>query len=236
MLALTAACTHVRPGDAGAAPRRAPSVEPVPSAAPIAHPLHSPYETVDAGGVQALVPRKWEATALLGDGILRQGLVASPDPDSWEELDGSVPGLEVSWVDRELVGIPSDLYYLAASGPAIPGLVSADWCRREHVAVLLNHQPFADDPSSPGDYVERGSGYCHRQGHVTRWAYFVAAPGFGPLRNIGIASSGLYVTVAVVADSPTARERLHTMVRSAQYGTASVAQLLKVARLSARLG
>ncbi|HXJ65097.1 MAG TPA: hypothetical protein VNN79_15190, partial [Actinomycetota bacterium] len=146
--------------------------------------LASPFATVDDGEIHALVPKRWEAASLETD-PLRQGLVASPDPKAWDDTDGSVPGLEVSWVDVTRGGIPTDLYYLAASGPAIPGLVSAHACHRVHVSVLVNHRPLAGDPYSPGDYVERGSGTCHREGHATRWAYFVAAPGFGPLRQLG---------------------------------------------------
>jgi hypothetical protein len=151
-------------------------------------------------------------------------------------MDGSVPGLEVAWVDVRKVGIPSDLYYLAASGPAIPPMASSESCHRVRHAVLLNHRPFAGDPFSPGDYVERGSGTCHRRGHDTRWAYFVAAPGFGPLRNLGIPTSGLYLAVAVVPQSPNAEKRLQILIRSAQYGTATVAELMRAARLSAQLG
>ena len=32
-----------------------------------------------------------------------------------------------------------------------------------------------------------------------RWAYVVAAPGFGPVRQVGIPTSGLYVVIAVVS-------------------------------------
>jgi len=198
------------------------------------HVAASPFATVENGEVHALVPRQWEEASIATD-PLRQGLVASPDPKAWDEMDGSVPGLEVSWVDVTRGGIPTDLYYMAASGPAIPGLVSSHRCHRVHVSVLVNHRPLAGDPYSPGDYVERGSGTCHRRGRNTRWAYFVAAPGFGPLRQLGIPTSGLYVAVAVVPESPFAEKRLQTIIRSAQYGSASVAQLMQAARQSAQL-
>jgi hypothetical protein len=197
-------------------------------------PITSPLATVEKGSVQALVPKQWEAASLDTD-ALRQGLVASPDPKAWDDMDGSVPGLEVAWVDVSRVGIPSDLYYLAASGPAIPAMASSRTCHRVHVSVLVNHRPLADDPGSPGDYVERGTGTCHHRGHATRWAYFVAAPGFGPLRQLGIPTSGLYLAVAVVPQSPWAEKRLQTLIRSAQYGSASVGDLMQAARQSAQL-
>jgi hypothetical protein len=198
-------------------------------------PVAAPFATVETGPVQALVPKRWETTSIDLDSM-RQGLVASPDPQRWGEMDGTVPGLEVAWVDVTRVGIPSDLYYLAASGPAIPAMVSSRTCRRTRMSVLVNHRPLAGDPYSPGDYVERGGGTCHQRGHRTRWAYFVAAPGFGPLRDMGIPNSGLYLAVAVVPESPTAEKRLQTIIRSAQYGSASVGQLMQAARLSAQLG
>ena len=102
--------------------------------------------------------------------------------------------------------------------------------------MLVNHRPLAGDPSSAGDYVERGYGTCRHRGHATRWAYFVAAPGFGPLRQLGIPTSGLYLAVAVVPESPSAEKRLQTIIRSAQYGSASVAELMQAARQSAQLG
>jgi len=197
-------------------------------------PLASPFVPIENGDVQALVPKKWEA-ASIGTDPLRQGLVASPNPKAWHDMDGSVPGLEVSWVDVTRVGIPTDLYYLAASGPAIPAMASSRRCHRVHVSVLLNHRPLAGDPYSPGDYVERGTGTCRQRGHATRWAYFVAAPGYGPLREMGIPTSGLYLAVAVVPQSPTAEKRLETLLRSAQYGSASVAELMEAARQSAQL-
>jgi hypothetical protein len=224
LLALTVACAHARPS---------PPRTPLPFATQPA--AGAPYEVVGSGDVEATVPKKWQAAGLSGDGSLRQGLVASPDPARWDDMDGSVPGIEVAWVDANRVGVPSDLYYLAAAGPAVPRLVSSSTCHRVHVHVVVNHKPFAGDPFSPADYVERGSGTCHRPGNNTRWAYFVAAPGFGPLRDLGIRTSGLYVALAVVPDSPTAEKRLQTMLRSAQYGSATVAQLLAAAKVSARL-
>jgi len=222
LLGLTVACAHAQSGHP-----RSPLHQ---------HPLVAPrYAVVGAAHVAATVPKRWHAAELESQGSLRHGLVASPDPRRWDDMDGSVPGIEVAWVDVNRVRIPSDLYYLAAAGPAVPRMVSSTTCRRVQVHVVVNHKPFAGDPFSPADYVERGSGTCRRPGRDTRWAYFVAAPGFGPLRDLGIPTSGLYVAVAVVPDSPTAEKRLQTMIRSAQYGTATVAQLLRAARVSARL-
>jgi hypothetical protein len=238
LLALAAGCPHV---PARHAASRGPTGRPAPAPdtgvgfPPSKPPLTAPFATVETGNVQALVPKAWEASTIDLD-TMRQGLVASPDPARWGQMDGSVPGLEVAWVDVTRVGIPTDLYYLAASGPAIPAMVSSRTCRRVHVSVLVNHRPLAGDPYSAGDYVERGSGTCHEQGHATRWAYFVAAPGFGPLRDLGIPTSGLYLAVAVVPQSPYAEKRLQTIIRSAQYGSASVGELMQAARMSAQLG
>jgi hypothetical protein len=244
-MALTVGCAHasvrhLTSGPPLAAPnpgsRQAPSAPRSGSRPATAkQPLTEPFAQVATGSVTALVPRKWEASTIESDGSLRQGLVASPNPRRWGQMDGTVPGLEVAWVDVTRVGIPSDLYYLAASGPAIPAMASSQGCRRQHHVVLLDHRPFAGDPFSPGDYVERGSGTCHRAGRDTRWAYFVAAPGFGPLRQMGIPTSGLYLAVAVVPQSPNAEKRLQTMLRSAQYGGASVAQLMRAARMSSQV-
>lgn len=234
-MALTVGCAHA----SGRHPAgRAPSLAPDSAAGPALskQPLAEPFATVETGAVQALVPRRWEASSIDADGSLREGLVASPDPRGWAHMDGSVPGLEVAWVDVTRVGIPTDLYYLAASGPAIPGLSSSQGCHRQHHHVLLDHRPFAGDPFSPGDYVERGSGTCHHRGRATQWAYFVAAPGFGPLRQMGIPTSGLYLALAVVPQSPTAEKRLQTLIRSAQYGGASVGDLMRAARMSSQLG
>jgi hypothetical protein len=228
LLALTVGCAH-----ASARPPAAATPAPDPRSAE--RPPAAPFAAVETGSVRAYVPKQWQTSSIDLES-LRQGLVASPDPARWGDMDGTVPGLELAWVDVTRVGIPSDLYYLAASGPAIPAMATSETCRRTRVAVLVNHKPAAGDPNAFGDYVERGGGTCHRQGHTTRWAYFVAAPGYGPLREMGIPNSGLYLAVAVVPESPTAEKRLQTIIRSARYGSASVAQLMQAARLSAQLG
>ena len=72
--------------------------------------------------------------------------------------------------------------------------------------MIVDHRPefAAGEPGSPGDYVAHGKGTCTIGRHPMRWAYFVAAPGYGPVREVGIPSSGLYVVVAVMRDSPQA--------------------------------
>jgi hypothetical protein len=56
----------------------------------------------------------------------------------------------------------------------------------------------------------------------------VAAPGFGPLRSVGIPTSGLYVVIAAVsgADSGTL---LDAMINGAHFGNTSVPQIERAA-------
>jgi hypothetical protein len=63
-----------------------------------------------------------------------------------------------------------------------------------------------------------------------RWAYFVAAPGYGPVREVGIPSSGLYVVVAVMRDSPQAPHLLERLLKSTEFGGVSVPELIEAAR------
>ena len=160
--------------------------------------------------------------------------MASPNLDRWNREDGSVPGLEVSWVDGARVGIPPDYYYLAANGPAIPEVASAHRCEPSFSRVLIDHRPdFGGVPESPGDFVASGSGTCRRHGHLSRWAYFVAAPGFGPLRRMGIPGSELYTAFVVLPDGPRAGNVLHRLLTSAMFGDATIGQLVLAARESA---
>lgn len=230
MAVLSAACAHLSSGNGSGGPAGV-SVLP----APAVEDRPTPYEVVSAGKVQALVPKQWRV-ASIADDPLREGVVASPNLDGWASMDGSVPGLEAMWVDVARVGIPFNYYYLAASGAAIPQVASSHGCRSAHLEVIVDHRPvFAGDGRSPSDYAVRGSGTCRGNGHHTRFAYFVAAPGYGPVRHVGIPSSGLYVVLAVVQDSPDAAKRLRTMLMSARFDTTSVSQLIHAAKRSSQL-
>ena len=206
-----------------------------PVAAPAAgadHPLS--FAPLSEGDVHALVPKQWTAQPLPVGDTFREGLTASPDPDRWAAMDGSVPGLEVAYVDVARGGIPSNLYYLAASGPAIPQLASSSTCKATH-RVIVDHRPaFGRGAFSPGDYAERGNGMCRSERASTRWAYFVAAPGLGPLRDMGIPTSGLYVVVVVVPEGRDAAKRLRTLLLGAEFGKTSVSELIVAARRSAQ--
>jgi hypothetical protein len=225
-----------------AACSRVPTTTPVAAEAP-AVPVYqvqsvpTPFAEVSWGRVHALVPKKWSAEPVAGEGVLSSGVVASPDVRRWNLMDGSVPGLEAAWVDLARGGIPTDYYYLAARGTAIPPVATAHTCRSHGPRVIVNHRPaFQNDIDSIGDYAVRGAGQCDTPDmRPTRYAYFVAAPGFGPVREVGIPTSGLYVVVAVVRQSPEAGERLHTMLMSARFDRTSVAGLLKAAQRSNQL-
>jgi hypothetical protein len=96
---------------------------------------------------------------------------------------------------------------------------------------VANHVPaFANgDPDSPGDFVARGRGTCTVGERSTRWAYFIAAPGFGPVRSVGIPTSGLYVVVAVMPASPRASFQLNRLVERTEFNGSSVSEMIAAA-------
>ncbi|MBI4259185.1 MAG: hypothetical protein HY658_01345 [Actinobacteria bacterium] len=204
-------------------------------AAPAIPPEPSPYTQVTAGPVQALVPNRWDAAVVTGQDTLQEGLMASPRLEDWRRMDGSVQGISAMWLDVARVGIPTDYYYLAASAPLLGALTGGEDCRRRFHRVIVDHRPsFAADDPSAGDFVARAAGTCTTaSGRSTRWAYFVAAPGFGPVREVGIPNSGLYVVVAVVRDSPEAARELRQLLQGARFGGTTVLELLQAARTSA---
>ena len=191
-----------------------------------------PFVRVTSGPVVGLVPERWTAVPLAGEGP-REGFLASPHPSHWRWVDGAIPGFAATWIDATEVGVPSDMYYLAATGPVLSNLVTAPGCRVVRRSVITDHAPAlaAGAADSPGDFMIRADGFCrpHAQAR-TRWSYFVAAPGYGPAMGVGIPGSGLYVAVAVTRDTPRAPERLTRLLASVRFGDASVSHLVRAAR------
>lgn len=190
----------------------------------------SPYSEITAGSISAFVPDGWNPVDSSSGG--RRGFFASPKPQAWSRMDGATEGIAATWVDATVVGVPSDLYYLAATGPLFSRLIRSPDCRAESQEVFLDNEPsFAAGPQeSPGDYMARGEGTCHAKGHRTRWAYFVAAPGFGPVRQLGIAESGLYVVVAVLRDGRKAGQVLQRLIDRTSFGDAAIGDFVRTAR------
>jgi hypothetical protein len=189
------------------------------------HPTGSPYVQVDAGEVHALVPHGWQAVLANADGV-REGFVASPSPSAWEAFDGETFGMAATWIDATEVGVPSDFYYLAATGPLLSWLTTMPGCMMEQHRVFADHVPsFVTSAAegSAGDYVARGEGVCVLANRPdTRWSFFVAAPGFGPARSVGIPSSGLYLVVAMTRESPRAHRILDRLLSSIRFGSAGI--------------
>jgi hypothetical protein len=147
-------------------------------------------------------------------------------------MDGTVAGMTAMWVDVTRVGVPSDFYYMAARNVAFEDLGANETCHPLARKVVVDHRPdfyAGSSPNSPGDYVAHGRGTCGRGSRETRWASFVAAPGYGPVRRVGIPSSGLYLVLAVLPNSARAPERLRAMLHGARFGGASLAQLSRAA-------
>jgi len=190
----------------------------------------SPFTEVTAGSVRALIPDSWVAVPLEEDS--RQGFFASPRPRAWSRPDASAEGMTALWVDAAAVGVPSDYYYLAANGPALGGLTSSSRCRSLHERVIVDHRPgfLSGRRSSPGDFVARGSGICRLHGTWMRWEYFVAAPGYGPVRRVGIPSSGLYVIVALLDLRREPRGVLNRLIGAARFADAGVTDFVAAAR------
>ena len=217
-----ASCTSV----VGSAPTARPPVAPVTTP--------SPYTEVVTGPVTALVPRNWRTLPAPTVHGIRGGFFASPHPHAWNQMDGSVAGMAATWVDATKVGVPSDFYYLAATGPLLDRLIHGGRCRGDHEQIFTNHRPGFDagHSRSLGDYVARADGRCTGAGAPTRWASFVAAPGFGPAREIGIPGTGLYVVVAVLRASAGAEAELDRLVQHTAFNGTTVPEM--VAAVSGR--
>jgi hypothetical protein len=190
------------------------------------------YQEVTTGSVTAVLPDAWNARIAGSIDDPRQGLLAGPRPNAWGGSRPPSEGFAAMWVDGTQVGVPSDYYYLAATGPALNVMTGSSECNATSQRVFVDHEPsFASgDPDSPGDYVAIGRGTCTVGRQPIRWAYFVAAPGYGPVRALGIPSSGLYVVVAVMPDSPRAVHQLGLLLERTRFGEASVADLIEAAR------
>jgi hypothetical protein len=195
------------------------------------HASPSAFTEVTAGPVRAVIPDEWDAVPAGGAGAVESGLFASPEPEAFARGDGSVAGLAATWVDATIVGVPSDYYYAAAK-PMVAGLTNSQECSASH-RVIVDNRPswMAGAASSPGDYLVRGRGTCEVSRVPTRWAYFVAAPGFGAERAIGIPSSGLYVVVAVLpATTPRATGLLRKLLTETSFGGAGIRDFVVAAR------
>jgi hypothetical protein len=192
----------------------------------------SPFQQVSAGPVSTMIPDAWEPRLAGAFDDPRQGIVASPRPGGgWGLSRPPLEGLAAMWVDGSAVGVPSDYYYLAATGPALDAITGSELCRATQRFVVSNHLPaFArGEPDSPGDYVAHGQGTCSVGRQPARWAYFVAAPGFGPVRELGIPTSSLYVVVAVMPASPRAPFLLNRLLSKTEFNGASVEEMIAAA-------
>lgn len=194
-------------------------------------PSPSPLQLeVQAGAVQGLIPAGWEVRPIPAARYPQEGFVASPQLSKWERGAGVIRGMEAFWVDVTRLRIPSDYYYLVARGPAVSALTGNKNCRSTGEHVLADHPPaLTGRHFSPGDYVVSATGTCRTEGRPTRWAYIVAAPGFGPVREVGLRSSGLYVVVAVVSGK-RADALLQQIMRGARFGNVPITQIVAVAR------
>ena len=194
-------------------------------------PTGSPYVRVTAVSVSGLVPHGWQAIPMNGHDF-HEGFVASPHPDTWPEMRPSTAGLVATWVDATRVGVPSDLYYLAATGPVLSELRDRAGCSSFEKILADNVPAFLHGAAdSTGDFVARGGGVCRSHGGTaTRWSYFVAAPGFGPVGAMGIPGSGLYVIVAATRESPRARRILSRLLDNVRFGQDGIGDFVRALR------
>jgi hypothetical protein len=192
----------------------------------------SPYSEVTIGPVQGFVPDGWKTFAAPSDGDVQSGFVATPEPAAWRRMDGSAVGMTATWVDATRVGVPSDFYYLAATGPLLSGLTHSIGCVARSRRIFVNDRPTFESgpPGSAGDYVASGRGTCHIHGRPTQWAYFVAAPGFGPVREIGIRTSGLYVVVIVLPRSRSGAVTMKQLLEHTRFAGAGISDFVRAAR------
>ncbi len=194
----------------------------------------SPFREVTAGPVRALIPDAWRPVEAGGMGDPREGIIAGPAPSDW--AGGHLrEGMAALWVDGARVGVPSDYYYLAATNSALDLVTGSSRCSATRQTVIVNHAPaFATgSPDSPGDYIAMGGGRCTVGRTASHWRYFIAAPGYGPARGVGIPSSGLYVVVAVMPDSPRASHLLGKLLVRTEFDGATMSDFIAAVRQQA---
>lgn len=171
---------------------------------------------VSASGVVAYVPSTWDVRPLPSEVPTISGIQASENLTRWSYSTGRVTGVEAYWLDATQVGIPSDYYRHVASGPALSSLPERDGCSAESRQVWSgggsSTSPEADD------YLATATGVCRNRGASTKWGAFVAAPGFGPVRDMGIPRSGLYFAFAAVREGPRSNQRLDRILTSVSFG------------------
>lgn len=206
------------------------SSEPTPSTELLLSPSPTAFTLVTAGEVRGAVPDGWHAALADPELGIRGGFVASPRVGGWPDIDGSAVGMSATWVDATRVGVPSDFYYLAANGPLLSRLTTSANCREQSHRVYLDRRPTFDlHRHSPGHFMAEGAGVCRRGSNATRYAYFVAAPGFGPVHQVGIPSSGLYVVVAVVPAERGARNLLQQLIGRTRFGDDDIRDFVALA-------
>lgn len=206
-----------------------------------------PLRQVSAGRVAALVPRDWDVRPLASKTAPRQGLSASVEeaagfgpstsPGAADRQKRPQPqlGLQAYWVNAASIRVPSDYYYLAARGTALERPFAVQACESHEREVLADHRPVFDRRLySAGDFVAMAAGTCRVGEITTRWASFVAAPGYGPVREVGIPESGLYYAVVVMPDGPRASERVRDVLLQVSFGGTTVSEFLHVARVGQR--
>ena len=212
---------------AGCAPA---SSSPASSIELLLSPSPTPFTLVTAGEVQGAVPDGWHAALADPELGIRGGFVASPRLGGWPHVDGTLVGMSATWVDATRVGVPSDFYYLAANGPLLSRLTTSANCLEQSHRIYLDRRPTFDmHRRSPGHFMAKGAGVCRRGSHATRYAYFVAAPGFGPVHEVGIPRSGLYVVVAVVPAERGARTLLQQLISRTRFGDDRIRDFVAVA-------
>jgi hypothetical protein len=194
--------------------------------------LDGELRLVVAEGVETFLPPEWEYRPLSeSPEEHRRGVVAaSQTMVGRTPADLRHPGLEAYWVDATTVGVPSDYYRLAARAPR-QDLVQAPDCDPDHRFVARSPEGVI----RTGQYVASETGTCGMWTDRVRWASFVAAPGFGPVRTLGIPRSGLYVVQASVPDGPDADRQLRLLMNGVSFGGTSVGEFLTAAGLPPKL-
>jgi hypothetical protein len=188
----------------------------------------APLRLVASAGVAAYVPPGWEVRPLRRAGSDLMGLEASQHLERFVPDLGKGQGMTAYWVDATRVRLPSDYYVLAARGPALESLPSQDRCHSDGNTVLLGQG--RSHETLPDGFMATARGTCQTADGDTRWAAFVAAPGYGPLREMGIPQSGMYFALASVPQGPGDDRMLDRIISGVTFGETQVSDFLEAAK------